>query len=38
MAYITGIIGSATDPVTKPEHGSTFPTLWPPSWKINMTS
>jgi len=24
--------------ITKPEPGSTFPTLWPPSWKINMTS
>ena len=24
--------------VTKPELGIIFPTLWPPSWKIDMTS
>jgi len=24
--------------VTKPEPGSRFPTLWPSSWKIGITS
>ena len=29
---------SYTDAVTKPEVGSRFPTLWPPSLKIDITS
>jgi len=24
--------------VTKPESGNTFTTIWPPSWKNDMTS